>query len=265
MRPLAPLTPSLPRSARQARWRAVQQVELVEHLDDAGPEAVFEPELGQHPEHVGALLGAVGMGAVADMHDEVGRDHLFQGRAERRHQVVRQVGDEAHGIGQDDALAGWQHNRAHGGVEGREELVAGCRRGPGEAVEERRLAGVRVADQGDHGIGDALAGGAMQAAGAFDPVERTLQPADADANLAPVGFDLGLARPAHEAEAAALAFQVGPGSHQAAPLVAERGELDLEPAFPGARPGCEDLENECGAVDHLAVPGAFEIALLNRG
>ena len=199
------------------------------------------------------------------MHDEVGRDHLLQRRAERRHQVVRQVGDEAHGVGQDDALPRWQHDPAHGRVEGREELIAGDRRGPGEAVEERRLAGVRVTDQGNHRIGDPLASQAMQAAGALDPVERTLQPADADADLAPVGLDLRLARPAHEAEAAALAFQVGPGSHQATPLVAECGELDLQPALPGARPCRENFEDERRAVDHLAAPRAFEIALLHRG
>ena len=205
------------------------------------------------------------MGAIADVHDEVGRDHLLQGRTERRHQIVRQVGDEAHGVGHDNALARGQHDRAHGRIEGRKELIARDRRGPGKTVEQRRLAGVGVADKGDDRIGDPLAGGAVQAARALYAIQRALQPVDSDANLAPVGLDLGLARPAHEAKAAALALQVGPGPNQAAPLVAERSELDLEAALPGARPCREDFEDERGAVDHLAVPGAFEIALLHRG
>ena len=100
--PVAP-SPSLLRKA--GALPRIEQIQLVEHLDDAGLEAIFDAELGQHPQHVGALLGAVRMGAVTDMHDEVGGDHFLQGRAERCHEVVRQVGNEAHGVGQDDTLA----------------------------------------------------------------------------------------------------------------------------------------------------------------
>ena len=192
------------------------------------------------------------------MHDEIGSDHFLQGRAERRHQVVRQVGDEAHGVGQDDALARRQDDAAHGWIEGREELVARVRRGSGQPVEERRLPGIRVSDQGDHRIRDALARRAVQAAGALDCVQRALETADAGANLTPVGLDLRLARPAYETEAAALALKVRPGPHQAAALVAKSGELDLEPALPRACPSAEDFEDERGAVDDLAAPRAFE-------
>ena len=46
----------------------------------------------------------VGMGDVADMHDQVGLDHLFQGGAEGGDQMGRQVGDEADRVG-DHAVA----------------------------------------------------------------------------------------------------------------------------------------------------------------
>ena len=88
----------------------------------------------------------------------------------------------------------------------------------------------------------------MQAAGALDCVQRALETADAGGESAPVGLDLRLARPAYETEAAALAFKVRPGPHQAAALIAKSGELDLEPALPRARPSAEDFEDECGAV-----------------
>ena len=40
--------------------------------------------------------------------------------------------------------------------------------------------------------------------------------------------------------------------------------LDLQRAFAGARAATENFQNKPGAVEHLGVPGLFQIALLHR-
>jgi hypothetical protein len=153
--------------------------------------------------------------------------------------------------------------RPHGGVERGEEHVLGQYVRLGEPVEEGGLAGVGVAHERDGRERDATAGLPRQGAGAPHLLQLALQPRHPLGDQAPVSLDLGLARPAHGPEAAALALQVGPGAHEPRSLVGEPRQLHLQPPFPRPRAVGEDLEDEAGAVDHLDVPGPFEVALLH--
>ncbi len=108
----------------------------------------------------------VAMRDVAHMQDHVGLDHLLQRRAEGRDQHGRQVGDEADGIGQDDLGAVRQLDRAQRRIERREQHVGFEHPRPRHAVEQRRLAGIGVADQRHDRIRHPLAGSRDGACGA---------------------------------------------------------------------------------------------------
>jgi hypothetical protein len=88
-----------------------------------------------------------GSAAIGDVQQHVGLDGLDQRAVERRHQVVRQLADEAHRVGEQHHLAVRAHELARGGVERGEEPVLHEHAGARERVEESALARVRVADE----------------------------------------------------------------------------------------------------------------------
>src|ERR1700691_3569663 len=104
----------------------------------------------------------------------------------------------------------------------------------------------------------------MKLAPALDRRQILLEIDDAVGDETAVDLELAFARAADEAEAAALPLEVGPGTHQPRALIIERRQFDLQPPFMGAGARAENLQDQPGAVDHLAFPGALQIALLPR-
>ena len=243
--------------------RGIDAVDLVPDLDDAGI-GRLDAEVAQDLSDIMGLGLGVAMGDVADMEDQVGLDHLFQRGAEGRHQRGRQVRDEADGVGQDDPVAARQDDRAQRRIEGGEQHVGREHRRAGQPIEQRRLSGIGVADQRNDRIRHAFPAVAVELAGPLHALQFALDLGDALGDQPAVGLDLGLAGTAEKAEAAALALQMGPGPHQAAALIIEMGELDLQRALPRPRPPAEDFEDQAGAVEHLGVPGLLQVALLHR-
>ena len=104
----------------------------------------------------------------------------------------------------------------------------------------------------------------MKATRADDLVKVAAELCHPIADQASVGLDLRFARTTKEAEATPLPFQMRPAAHEAASLVIEVREFDLESPFCACGALAEDFEDEPGAVDDLRLCFGFEIALLDR-
>ncbi len=165
---------------------------------------------GESGSVVGTLLLAVGMGDVANMHDQIGFQHLLESGAEGLDKVRRQIGHEADRVGDHAGLAVGQPDRPHGRIERGEQQVLGHHGRAAQAVEQRRLAGVGVADQRHRRQARLAPPGAIDGARAAHAFEVALDAHDALADQPAVDLDLRFAGAAQEAEAAALPFQVGP-------------------------------------------------------
>lgn len=137
---------------RELRER-VFPVSLIHDVDDrdgAGTELLQGPGGDVHVHLV------VRVRAVDYLEDQVGIDRLLERRAEGVDEIVREVVDEADGVGQEEVAMAARSDLPNGGIEGREEhvlhhdfLFLVRTAGLEEPVHERRLAGVRVADERD--------------------------------------------------------------------------------------------------------------------
>ncbi len=243
-----------------ADFAALDPVDLVEHQhlrQFAGADFV------QHFIDLGNALLAMRIGGVDQVQQEVGLARFAQGRAERGHQLVRQVADETDGIGQHHVAA--RHRDAtHGRVQGGEQLVGRIRLGAGQRVEQGRLAGIGVPHQRHARQFAAHAGAAHLGALHFDLFQSLLQLFDPLLQQAAVGFQLGFTRPAQADGTAALALQVGPAADQPRGHVAQLRQFHLQLAFVAVRTLGEDVQDQAGAVDHPALQELLQVALLRR-
>lgn len=147
------------------------------------------------------------------------------------------------------------------GVEGGEQLVGGIHLGGGERIEQGRFAGVGIADQGDRRDIRALAPASSLLALAADLLQALLDLADAHAQQASVGFQLGLTRTA-QADTAFLPFEVGPAAYQPRAHVLQLRQFHLQLAFVGTCALGEDVEDQPGPVEYAALERSLEVALL---
>ena len=227
-----------------------QLVDLVERFDQSLVDGRADLEFAQNVFHVLLLRLAIRVGDVADVDDDVGFLHLLQGRAEGGDQLGRQVGDEADRVGQDDFPAGRQHDRAHGRIQRGEQLVLRENVRAGHGVEQRRLAGVRIADDGDARV--VAAPFPLRGALAIYLLEALLERRDALSDQPPVGFDLRFTR-SLGSDAALLARKVRPLPRQPRSQVFQLSQFHLRLRHRGFGAGGKDVHDQYRPIEHLTI------------
>src|SRR5262249_47824754 len=130
-------------------------------------------------------------------------------------------------------------------------------------VEERRLAGVGVADQGDGRYRCFLPPLAQLRAAAAHLLDVGADGVNARTDAAPIGFELRLAG-APRADAATQPRQRVAGADQPRQQVLQLGELDLQLSFSRPRAPREDVEDQLRAIDDLAADGLLDLPQLRR-
>ena len=213
------------------------------------------------------LRHRIDVGAVDDVQQQVGVEHLLQGRAERLDQLGRQVPDESDGVGEHHRPAVIELAAAGGGIQGGEQSVLHQHSCPGQGVEETGLAGVGVADDRDRRHLAVQPPAALGVADLLHVLDLAAQPGHPLPDAAAVGLDLGLAGPAG---ADATTASAGPAArlpgHRLTPTAQPRQhvlhlrQFHLRLALPAGGVLSEDVQDQRGAVDDLYLDD-----LLQRG
>jgi hypothetical protein len=96
-------------------------------------------------------------------------------------------------------------------------------------------------------------------------VQLARNPGNTVLHPTPVGFQLGFTLTTTHANAAFLPGQVTPKSGQPGQQMLQLGQLDLQFAFFCPSALGKNIENQRGAIEHLAIKKFFEVAALGRG
>src|SRR5581483_1490209 len=225
--------------------------EEVALVQDPDGRPLVGPDLAEHAVDDPRLLGPARLRDVDHVEEEVRGADLLERALERLDQLVGQLVDEADRVGEEDDEAFRKAEPPDGRVERREEPILDHDARLREAVHQRRLAGVRVADERDGRKRDGRALVAVDVPGPLDVLEPARQLRDPLADAPAIDFELRLPRSARP-DAAAEAREVRPLPREPRPEILELRELDLHLALEAPRALREDVEDQRAPVDDLA-------------
>ena len=145
---------------------------------------------------------------VHDVQQQIGIRQLLKRGLERRYKMMRQLADEAYGIGQEDFLRVRNALFARSRIECIEQTVVCLDARTGQGVQQRGLARVRVADNGNQRQLGLFALTALHGAHLTHLLQITAQLVDAAADVTAVALQLALTGAARADAAAESAHRL---------------------------------------------------------
>ena len=107
-------------------------------------------DLIEHDANRRHLVVRVGIGGIDKVDEQVGIRGFLECRAEGLDEFVGEITHESDGVGDQSRVAVREFELPHGGVECRKEAILDEDPCVGQAIEQRRLASIRVAHDRDH-------------------------------------------------------------------------------------------------------------------
>ena len=200
---------------------------------------------------------------VHNVQQQIGIRQLLERGLERRYEMMRQLADEAYGIGQKDFLRVRNALFARSRVECIEQTVVRLDARTGQGVQQRGLARVRVADNSNQWQLGLFALAALHRAHLPHLLQITAQLVDAAADVTAVALQLALTGSARADAAAETAHRLA-HTRQTRQNILVLRQFDLQLAFAGARTLRENIEDERRAVEYRAAGQLLQIAHLRR-
>ncbi|GBE20813.1 hypothetical protein BMS3Bbin01_00153 [bacterium BMS3Bbin01] len=220
-------------------------------------------EIGEHVPHRGDVGFGVLIRGVDHVDHQCGVGDLVERGSECFDESVGDAAHEPDGVGEDDLPAVRNLESPDGGVECREQTIFDEHIGSGEAVQQRRLSCVRIADESDQGNVVSPAGLALCHPSAVEFCEVVFEASDPLLDSTSVGLQFRLARSACP-NASCLPAQSRAASAQARKVVAKQCQFDLKHAGPARGMLGEDVEDQAGSVDDVTAEDCLEVPLLCR-
>ena len=183
------------------------------------------------------------------MEQQVGVFQLLQGRVEGVHQMVRQLGNEANGIGKNNVQILGHRKLPGGGIQRIKQPVIGRDPRPCQLIQKGGFACVGIAHNRHHRHGVFHPVLPLDAADLPHLLQLRFQPVDPLPDVAAVRFQLGLTG-ATGADAAALSGKAGAHTGKPGQQIFILSQFHLQAALLGLGPLGEDVQNQRAAVQH---------------